>query len=111
MISQSVFPVSLIKDLFLYYDRRFEKTQSFTHLLFNELMQHTTIWKVARIESSNKKCLENLGKLMKREDFKDTLYFASNNSGNKISIVLNNKLLRILSLIEKDLPFSTFERS
>ena len=74
-------------------------------------MQHTAIRKVARIESSNKKYLINLGKLMKREDFKDALYFTLNNPDNKISIVLNNKRLRILSLYGKDLLFSAFEQS
>ena len=111
MLPQSTFPISLIKHLFLYYDGRFQKMQSFAHLLFNQLMQHTAIRKVARTESSNKKYLENLGKLMKREDFKDALYFASNNLDNEISIALNNKLLRILRLIGKDLPFSAFKQS
>ena len=48
---------------------------------------------------------------MRREDCKDASYFASNNPDNEIRITLNNKLLRILSLIGKDLPFSAFERS
>ena len=111
MLPQSTFPVSLIKHLFLYYDGRFEQTQSFAHLLFNQLIRHTAIRKVARTESSNKKYLQNLGKLMKREDFKEALHFASSNPEDKISIALNNKLLKILSLIGKEIPFSAFERS
>ena len=34
MLPKSTFPTSLIRHLYLYYNGRFEKTQSFTHLIF-----------------------------------------------------------------------------
>ena len=111
MLPKSSFPPSLIKHFYLYYDGRFEQTQCFTHLLFNQLIRHTAIRKIARAESSNKKYLEKLGNLMQREDFKNALLEASSNPEEKSSKVLNSKLMRILSFAGKDLPFSAFERS
>ena len=111
MLPKSTFSASLMKHLYLYYDGRFESTQTFTHLLFNQYMRHIAIRKIAKAESSNKKYLENLGSLLKREDFKEALHYASSNPSEKSSIALNNKLMRILSFVGKDLPFSAFERS
>ena len=71
-------------------------------------MRHTAIRKVGRTESINKKYLETLGDLLKREDFKQALEDASENLDDKDSKMLNSKLMRILSFIRKDLPFSPF---
>jgi len=110
MLPKSTFSPSLIKHLFLYYNRRFKLTLSFIYLLVNQLMYHVGI-KIARIESTNKKYLEKLGSLIKREDFKEVLHEVAYNPKGKSSKILNNKLMRILSFIGKDLPFSAFERS
>ena len=111
MLPKSTFPPSLLKHFFSYYDRRFEQTQSFAHLFLNRLMRRAAIRKIARVESTNKKHLENLGSLMKREDFKKALHDASRNPHSKKSKLLNNELTRLLSFVAKELPFSTFERS
>ena len=60
MLPKSTFPESLVKHLFLFYDGRFKSTQSLVHLLFNQLMRHTAIRKVARTESTNKKILRDI---------------------------------------------------
>ena len=109
MLPKSLFPESLVKHLFLFYNGRFESTQSFAHLLFNQLMWHTAIRKVAWTESTNKKYLQTLGDLLKREDFKEALKYASKNPDAKDSKVLSNKLMWILNFIEKNAVFSFWE--
>ena len=49
--------------------------------------------------------------MLKCEDFKQALENASENPDDKDSKGLNSKLIRILSFIRKDLPFSPLERS
>ena len=110
MLPKSTFSIALIKHLCSHHNGRFENTQVFTHLLFNQFMRHTAIRKIARTESSNKKYLEHLGNLLKRDDFKEALHYAASNPKEKSNIALNNKLMELLSFIAKDLPFSAFER-
>ena len=111
MLPKLTFSVSLVKYLHLSYHRKFEKTQSFAHVLFNQSTRHTKIRKIARTGSSNKKYLKDFQNFLKREDFRKVLHYAVSKLKNKNGIALSSKLIRILSFARKDYLFSAFERS
>ena len=111
MLPKSTLSFGLIRHLMLYYDGRFEKSQYFVHLLYNQQMRHSVIRKVARAGSSETKILKKIGKLLKDDEFKKALANAVEHPEKKESIELNNKILRILSFAGKEMAFSTFERS
>ena len=74
-------------------------------------MRHVAIRKIARTRTDNKKYLEKLRNFFKDKSFKEFIVETVTNPNNKEIIELNNRVLRIMSFVGKEMEFSPFERS
>ena len=83
ILPEGSFNQKLIKNLFLHYDNRFEKYKTFINLLFNQLQRHSAIRKIARVETSSRKAIKKLEKLMQNPNFKVALENAIANPNEK----------------------------
>ena len=111
MLPKSTFSEKLIRHLMLYYDRRFEKNQQFINLLFNQKQRHEAVRKISTADTTNKKVLIKLSKLIESDNFKSVLNDMISNPNSKKSKTLNSKLVKILSVFGKTVPFSPIERA
>ena len=111
MLPEGSLNQKLIKHLFLHYDGRFEKCNTFINLLFNQLQRHSAIRKIARVETSSRKAIKKLEKLMQNPNFKVALENAVANPNEKQSKKLNAQLLKIIGVFGSTIPFSPFERA
>ena len=64
MLPEGSFNQKLIRHLFLHYNGRFEKCNTFINLLFNQLQRHSAIRKIARVETLSRKAIKKLEKLI-----------------------------------------------
>ncbi|KAG1711916.1 hypothetical protein DVH05_009157 [Phytophthora capsici] len=94
-----------------YWDGRFEKSAQFTAMLFNQLQRHAAIQKAARAGLTHGKVLADFGKLINTVDFKRALESATRAPDSHAAVRLNAQLLRLLSLVGGNVPFSPFERA
>ena len=83
MLPEGSLNQKLIKHLFLHYDGRFEKCNTFINLLFNQLQRHSAIRKIARVETLSRKTIKKLEKLIQNHNFKVALENSIENPNEK----------------------------
>ena len=72
------------------------------------MQRHSTIRKIARVETSSRKAIKKFEKLMQNPNFKVSLESAVVNPNDKQSKKLNSQLMKIIGVFGSTIPFSSF---
>ncbi|ETL90298.1 hypothetical protein L917_10960, partial [Phytophthora nicotianae] len=104
-------PQGYVDHLLRYWDGRFERSVTFTTMLFNQLQRHAAVRKAARVGLTHGRTMAKFGRLISTEKFKRELEFAKSNPDSREAGRMNASLLRLLALVGGSVPFSPFERA